>query len=288
MMMPAVGSWKFGLSLLPLSAVAALLAIQPSPAAESAVDLALVLTTDISYSVDRDEARFQSEGTIAAFRSPEVVKAIQSGALGRIAVAYIVFGSRGQERVLIDWKIIHDQASAEMFANALAERPLPQGLQTSISSGLELATRLIETSGIAATRKVIDVSGDGPNNDGKLVVPVRDEAIAKGVTINGLPIVTEADKFDVYYLPDLDKFYAGCVIGGPHAFIQVAHGFEDFARAIRRKLVFEISDSGHAPSQNPNIVKVAARVPGDPSRTAPVYEKGCDIGERMRYGAGPP
>ena len=288
MMKPTVRSWRIGASLLPVSALVALLAIQPSPAAESTVDLALVLTTDISYSVDRDEARFQSEGTIAAFRSPEVVKAIQSGALGRIAVAYIVFGSRGQERVLVDWKIIHDQPSAERFANALAEHPLPQGLQTSISSGIELALRLLETSGIAATRKVIDVSGDGPNNDGRLVVPVRDEAIAKGVTLNGLPIVTEADKFDVYYLPDLDKYYAGCVIGGPHAFIQVAHGFEDFARAIRRKLVLEISESGAAPSSNPNMVKVAATVRGASPRTTPIYEKGCDIGERMRYGAGPP
>jgi hypothetical protein len=177
----------------------------PAHPAADAVDLALVLTTDISYSVDRDEARFQSEGTIAAFRSPEVVKAIQSGALGRIAVAYIVFGSVRQEKVLVDWKIIHDRTSAEMFADALAEHPLPQGLQTSISSALELATKLIQTSGLAVTRKVIDVSGDGPNNDGRLVVPVRDEILAKGITINGLPIVTEADKFDAYYLPDLDK-----------------------------------------------------------------------------------
>ena len=134
--------------------------------------------------------------------------------MGQIAVAYIVFASRGEEKIIINWQIIHDKASAEMFADSLAERPLYHGLQTSISSGIELASRMIETSGISAARKIIDVSGDGPNNEGRLIEEVRDETLAKGITINGLPIVTDADKFDVYYLPDLDKYYAGCVIEG--------------------------------------------------------------------------
>jgi hypothetical protein len=242
------------------------------------VDIELVLVTDISYSVDENEARFQREGAIAAFRNDDVVKAIQAGALGRIAVSYIDFGSAGQERILINWQIVHDKASADAFADTLARVPIRHGVQTSISSGIALASRMIETSGFIATQKVIDVSGDGPNNDGLRVDRLRDETVAKGITINGLPIVTEADKFDVYYLPDLDKYYAGCVIGGSNAFYQVAHGFEDLARAIRRKLILEISDSS---SRNPMVVKVAA-VP-QPSRPA-VYEKGCDIGERMRFG----
>jgi hypothetical protein len=118
------------------------------------------------------------------------------------------------------------------------------------------------------------------------VVPARDAALAKGITINGLPIVTEADKFDPYYLPDLDNFYKGCVIGGAHAFMQVAHGFEDFARAVRRKLILEISDASPAREQlsTPLVVKVAAAERYTGARGY-VYEKGCDIGERMRYGS---
>jgi len=162
----------------------------------------------------------------------------------------------------------------------LASKPRTLGVQTSISSGLELAERLLDTSGYTANKRVIDVSGDGPNNDGHLVEKVRDEIVAKGIVINGLPIMTEADKFDVYYLPDLDKYYAGCVIGGPGSFIQVAHGFEDLARALRRKLLLEISDA--APRGNPLLLKVAAS--SQRSSGHAIYEKGCDIGERMRYG----
>jgi hypothetical protein len=102
-------------------------------------------------------------------------------------------------------------------------------------------------------------------------------------SLTGLAIITENNKSDVYYLPDLDKYYEGCVIGGPNAFLHVSHGFEDFARAIRRKLVLEISDARPAPQENPLIVKVAATT-SRPSRAVPVYERGCDIGERMRYG----
>jgi len=140
---------------------------------------------------------------------------------------------------------------------------------------------MIENNDFEGMKKVIDVSGDGPNNEGRFVDKVRDEVVAKGIIINGLPIVTEADKFDVYYLPDLDKYYEGCVIGGPGSFIQVAHGFADLTRALRRKLVQEISDAGKR--SNPLLIKVAEpRRPGGSSH--PVYEKGCDIGERMRYG----
>jgi hypothetical protein len=245
------------------------------------VDVALVIATDVSYSVDENEAQFQREGAVAAFRNADVVKAIQSGSLGRIAVTYIDFSSYQSNKILVDWRVIHDKASADAFADALAARPRTLGVQTSISSGLELAERLLETSGFTASKRVIDVSGDGPNNDGHLVDKVRDEIVAKGIVINGLPIMTPADQFDVYYLADLDKYYAGCVIGGPGAFIQVAHGFEDLARALRRKLIQEISDAGG--SGNPLVVPVAAKTSRSWSPHA-VYEKGCDIGERMRFG----
>jgi len=270
-------AWRLGVSIL-----AGWFLGGSTPAVPSAqqVDVALVIVTDVSYSVDDNEARFQREGAIAAFRNADVVKAIQAGSLGRIAVTYIDFSSYGAVKIIAGWHVVHDKASADAFAEALAAKPRTQGVQTSISSGLELAERLLDTSGYTANKRVIDVSGDGPNNDGHLVAPVRDEIVAKGIVINGLPIMTEADKFDVYYLPDLDKYYAGCVIGGPGAFIQVAHGFEDLERALRRKLLLEISDA--APPSNPLLFKVAASGPRSSGRAT--YDKGCDIGERMRYG----
>ena len=264
-----------------LPVVAACLPLAASSAPES-VDLALVIATDVSYSVDDNEAQFQRDGAIAAFRDADVVKAIQSGSLGRIAVAYLDFSSYGSTRVVVGWHVIHDQASAETFADALATARRTYGIQTSISSGVEVATQLLATGGYMATKQVIDVSGDGPNNEGRRIDAARDEAVAKGIVINGLPIMTEADKSDVYYLPDLDKYYAGCVIGGPGAFIQVAMGFQDLARALRRKLILEISQE----SPSPRIIR--AQAPGrpklPPKSHAYVYDKGCDIGERMRFG----
>jgi hypothetical protein len=272
-------AWKLGCASLVACLVGNSAAGVP---ASQAVDVALVIATDVSYSVDENEARFQREGAIAAFRNPDVVKAIQSGSLGRIAVTYLDFSSYQSNKILVDWTIVHDKASADAFADALAVKPRTLGVQTSISSGLELAEKLLVTSGFNARKQVIDVSGDGPNNDGHLVDKVRDEIVAKGIVINGLPIMTPADQFDVYYLPDLDKYYAGCVIGGPGAFIQVAHGFEDLARALRRKLILEISDA--RPGENPLLFKVAASAPHAGWAPHAVYEKGCDIGERMRFG----
>ena len=257
------------------------LAAEPAGAIEQ-VDLELVITTDVSYSVDDMEARMQREGAVTAFRSKEVVEAIKSGSLGKIAVAYIDFSNANASRVVVDWQVVHDQASAEAFADAIAVARKTDGVQTSISSGIALAARMIDDNDYEGMKKVIDVSGDGPNNEGRRVDHVRDEVLAKGIIINGLPIVTEADKFDVYYLPDLDKYYAGCVIGGPGAFIQVANGFADLARALRRKLVLEISDAG---KPDPLLVKVAA---GPRTSGRIVYERGCDIGERMRYGGSIP
>ncbi len=271
---------RLGLSIL----AAGMLAGSSAGAALSGehVDIALVINTDVSYSVDENEARFQREGAIAAFRNPDVVKAIQAGPLGRIAVTYLDFSSYSMNKIIAPWHIVHDAASAEAFADLLAIAPRTLGVQTSISSGLEMAEHLLEISGYIATKRVIDVSGDGPNNEGHLVDKVRDEIIAKGIVINGLPIMTPADQFDVYYLPDLDKYYAGCVIGGNGAFIQVAHGFEDLARALRRKLILEISDA-RTPT-NPLVVKVATSTPRAATAPHAVYEKGCDIGERMRFG----
>ncbi len=273
----------FGLGkkfVLTCGLAAALCCVQSSGGAETPedVDAALVIATDVSYSIDENEAHFQRQGAVAAFRNPDVIKAIESGPRGRIAVAYIDFATEGVNKVIAGWHVVRDQSSANQFASVIEAAPRTMGVNTSISSGIELAMHLLETSGIRAGKRIIDISGDGPNNEGHLVHRVRDEAVANGIVINGLPIMTPADQYDVYYLPDIDKYYAGCVIGGQGSFIQVAHGFEDLERALRRKLILEISDA--TPSR-PLLMKVAA-VSVPPSH--PVYDKGCDIGERMRFG----
>ena len=186
----------------------------PGGAAER-VDLELVIATDVSRSIDEGEARLQREGVAAAFLAGDVVGAIRSGLLGRIAVAYIDYSSRPYNLVIVDWRVIRDQASANAFAEALLRAPLSEGRRTSIADAIEHAVEMIEGNRFAGTRRVIDISGDGPNNHGNLVSDVRDQAVAKRITINGLPIVNDPGVpfRSRYYLPDLDRYYAGCVIG---------------------------------------------------------------------------
>jgi hypothetical protein len=268
----------------------ALLAWAPSALhAAEPVDLELVIATDVSYSIDAEEARLQRQGIVAAFRSPAVIQAIRGGGVGRIAVAYIDFSSRPFNRVVVDWQIIEDQASAEAFAAKLAAAPPTRGQSTSISDALELAAELIETNGYEGTRRVIDVSGDGPNNAGRLVDQVRDDVLAKGITINGLPIINLADQWNShYFLPDLDRYFEGCVTGGAGSFVVAAADFQDFARAIQHKLILEIARRAPGPGPRPSRAAVmpasGAITLAQAHRTGPVYEKGCDIGERMRRG----
>lgn len=249
------------------------------------VDLELVIATDVSRSIDSDEARLQRRGIAAAFRSKQVIDAIRSGVLQRIAVAYIDYSSRDWNKVLIDWRIIRDQKTAYAFADTLMQAELTFGRRTSISDALEQAAQLIDGNDIEGTRRVIDVSGDGPNNFGRLVDRVRDETIAKQITINGLPIMNDRNNtFSRYNLPDLDNYYRGCVIGGPGAFLVAARDFKDFARAIRKKLILEIAG---LPNMRPSGFFRAQIAPPQNVRPAPngyTYTKGCDIGERMREG----
>lgn len=264
---------------------AALLAIAGPATAKEYVDLELVIATDVSRSIDSDEARLQRQGIAAAFRSKQVIDAIQSGVLQRIAVAYIDYSSRDWNKLLIDWQIIRDRKSAYAFADTLLQSELTTGRRTSISDALEQATQLIDGNDIEGTRRVIDVSGDGPSNFGRLVDKVRDETIARQITINGLPIINDRNTvFSRYNLPDLDNYYRGCVIGGPGAFLVVARDFKDFARAIRKKLVLEIAG---IPQTRPSGFIRAQIAPPQNVRPAPngyTYKKGCDIGERMREG----
>ncbi len=243
-------------------------------AEEVAVDLELVLAVDVSGSVDWQEAELQRKGYVEALKSKELVTAIQSGFHKKIAVTYIEWAGDGIHTTLLDWTLIDSERTAAKFALALSEVPMETGPWTSISSVINYALPLFKKNGYRGNRRVIDISGDGPNNMGELVTSARDRAVAQGVTINGLPILNDRlQPSGRRQIKDLDKYYAACVIGGPGALLVVAHNFKDFARAIRRKLIFEI-----ALQDTPSTSYV-----GNSQYLLPtnyIYEPGCDIGER--------
>lgn len=279
------------------------LALGPAPAARAdllPVDLELVMAVDVSGSIDAEELQMQREGYIAAFADSEVVRAITRGVLGRIAVAYTEWGSYGHQRLVVDWMLIKDRETANAFSAALAAAPIRGGVGTSISGAIEFALPMFGHNGYEGTRKVIDISGDGPNNSGGLVTQARDRAAAAGVAINGLPIINDRpNRMHFPSLPDLDKYYEGCVITGEGSFVIVAGNFEAFGEAIRRKLILEIAGlqpgeipgprpdaarryAGAAPSQGPLSARWrAVALPPRFIKAGAVYEKGCDIGERQ-------
>lgn len=229
----------------------------PSVAFAAPVDLELVIAADTSSSIDDREAALERQGVAAAFRSPEVVRAISSGALGRIAVLYMDWSGGPNNRIIVNWRAIGDKASAGAFADALVKAPRTYGQGTSIGDALEMGAALIAASGFEARRRVIDITGDGPANRGRPVAEVRDEIVARGIVINGLPIVTDeygTGDWGAYY-GELDQYYMHCVIGGQGSFMLPAKGFAEFAAAMRRKLVLEISDAG-SPG---GIVRIATR-----------------------------
>lgn len=264
---------------------AALALAAPRPAtAQTYVDLELILAVDVSGSVDPGEAALQREGYIAAFQDKDVIRAIEGGMLGRIAVAYYEWAGFGHIREIVGWTLVEDTASAYAFAKWLTISPPQTARRTAITSAINYAVPYFESNSFEGTRRVIDISGDGANNWGGLVTDARDRAVAAGVTINGLPIINGRSGPGGWpQVPNLDLYYENCVIGGPGAFIVVAHSFQEFATAIRQKLITEIA--GIAPpakarehaagpqSPEPRLVR-AAQSGGD--RVVPP----CDIGER--------
>lgn len=244
-------------------------------AALTPVDLELVLAVDVSGSVDFEEAALQRDGYVQAINSPAFAKAVAGGVLGRIAVTYVEWAGDDVQATVLDWRVIDGAASARAFAKALAAAPISTGPWTSISDAINYAVPLLQGNRFQGTRRVIDISGDGPNNAGAPVTEARAAAIAKGITINGLPIINDRlQPSGRPQLKDLDLYYAACVIGGPGAFLVAAKNFQDFGRAIRRKLLFEIAGIG------PNFGG-----PGSDGRllmrqVSLTYPLGCDIGER--------
>ncbi len=202
---------------MPACALAWALAAAAPPAAAGAerVDMELVLAIDVSESIDADEARVQRNGYINALRDPLVLAAIRSGRLGRIAVTYFEWSGAGRQWPVLGWSVIHDEASAQRIADALARAPIGSGRWTSISSALDYAAPLFAANDFEAERRVIDVSGDGFNNAGRPVTDARDAAIARGITINGLPVIHKPKNFSWPPMPYLDLYFRTCVIGGP-------------------------------------------------------------------------
>lgn len=213
-----------------------------APAAE-AVDLELVLAVDVSGSIDPSEARLQRKGYERALLNPDVIAAIKSGPLGKIALSYTEWAGMGHYKVVVDWRIVDSPESARRFVDRLAETEVRSAHRTSLSDAITFSARHLTENGFEGTRRIVDISGDGANNYGRLVTEARDEAVAQGIIINGLPIVTDNPTSGTYpSIPDLDLFFRDCVIGGPGSFHVVAHGFEDFARAVKKKLILEIAN----------------------------------------------
>ena len=227
--------------------LALLLALSIGPArAETEVDLALVIAVDISYSMDPEEQALQREGFAEAFRSPLVHDAIRRGVLGKVAVTYVEWAGANDQQVIIPWSVLDNPESILGFADKVASTPLRRAQRTSVSGAIDFSVRLHETSGFETSRRVIDISGDGPNNQGRLVVPARDEAVAKGITINGLPIMLRRPGY--LDIPDLDLYFRDCVIGGQGAFMVPVREREQFVQAIKTKILLEVA--GLTPSES--------------------------------------
>ena len=216
-----------------------------SPGLAEEVDLELILAVDISGSIDHAEAQLQRRGYLKALVDPRVVRAITGGERRRIAITYMEWAGGHYQNVIAGWTVVRDLASARAFAEAVAGNPVTTERWTSISTAIDFALGLFDANPYRGMRKVLDISGDGKNNNGGLLAPARARALKAGVTINGLPIVN--DRPNPWGFPppkDLDRYYFDRVIGGPGAFIVVARGFKSFGDAVKAKLALEIAGPG--------------------------------------------
>ncbi len=258
-----------------LAASAALLAATvPSRGAER-VDIELVLAVDVSLSMSPGELEIQRHGYAAALTHDTVLDAIADGAHGRIAITYVEWAGTTMQRVVVPWTVIANRADAERVVARMSARPPNSARRTSISSALEFAGDLFAESEFLGVKRVIDVSGDGANNQGAPVNGVRDRLVAEGITINGLPLMTTGGFSSAFDVPHLDRYYADCVIGGPGAFTVPVNDWTQFPEAVRRKLVLELADAG-SPLHS---VEEAAHPPVVLAATDPATD--CLVGEKM-------
>lgn len=256
-----------------LQAVGLALCLLPA-AADEPVDVELVLAVDVSLSMSPGELVIQRDGYAAALTDASVLRAITDGVHGRIAITYVEWAGTSMQNVVVPWSVIGSRADAEQFVSQMTAQPPRSARRTSISAALAYAGSLFETSGYRGVKRVIDVSGDGPNNQGDRVDETRDRLAEKGITINGLPLMTGGGFASGYDITNLDDYYADCVIGGPGAFVIPVNGWEQFPDAVRRKLVLELADGNDplrdAGSQFPPVILASTEAGSD-----------CQIGEKM-------
>ncbi|MGB8636582.1 MAG: DUF1194 domain-containing protein [Pseudolabrys sp.] len=251
---------------LAASAAPTVLKFTDTRASAIPVDVELVIAVDVSYSMDPDEQALQREGYVLALTSKEFLQALRQGAYGKIAVTYFEWAGQSDQKILMPWRVIDGPESADAVAAEIARAPYRRASRTSISGALRFAKPLFDDSGYKGLRRVIDLSGDGANNAGPLVEITRDDVLAAGITINGLPIMLKRPYTGTMDIENLDEYYEDCVIGGPGAFVIPIREREKFIEATRTKLVLEVA--GRQP--DPQIVPTASR-----ARVA------CTIGERL-------
>jgi len=235
--------------------------------APPAVDVELVLAVDVSYSMDMDELAVQREGYAQAIVSKEFLQALKSLPNGKISVTYFEWAASNDQKIIIPWRVIDGPETADAVADEILKAPIRRASRTSISGAIYFAMPLFESNPYPGLRRVIDISGDGPNNNGAPVTPARDIALAKGITINGLPIMVKEPSYSTMDIENLDWYYEDCVIGGPGSFVVAIKDREKFKEAIRTKLLLEVA--GRTPERP--IIPVAEKEP----------RVSCLIGEKI-------
>jgi Protein of unknown function (DUF1194) len=210
--------------------------------ATPSVDVELVLAVDVSYSMDMDELAIQREGYAQALISKEFLQALKTGPNGKIAVTYFEWAASSDQKIIIPWRVIDGPETADAVANDIMKTPIRRASRTSISGAINFAVPLFDENPHRGIRRVIDISGDGPNNNGTPVVPARDAALEKGIVINGLPIMVKEPSYSTMDIDNLDFYYEDCVIGGPGSFVVTIKDREKFKEAIRTKLLLEVAD----------------------------------------------
>jgi hypothetical protein len=234
---------------------------------EAVVDIELILAVDVSYSMDLDELAIQREGYAQAIVSKEFLQALKTGPTGKISVTYFEWAATNDQKIIIPWRVIDGPETADAVANEIMKTPIRRASRTSISGAIYFAMPLFDENPYRGLRRVIDISGDGANNNGSPVTIARDTALAKGITINGLPIMVKEPSYSTMDIDNLDFYYEDCVIGGPGSFVVSIKDRDKFREAIRSKLILEVA--GKAPERR--IVPVAEKEPRVP----------CLIGEKI-------
>jgi len=234
------------------------------------VDVELVLLVDVSGSMDHEEHTVQRQGYVQALGHPDFVRAVLSGGFQRVALTYVEWAGPDRHAIVLPWTVVADDEDALRVSDFLATAPINFMRGTSISSALDFALPLFDANGFEGVRRVIDISGDGPNNMGPPVVPSRDRVLEAGITINGLPIMIRPSLRAGPTSPGLDDYYRDCVIGGPGAFVLPVTELHEMAEAVRQKLILDIAG---LPATAFGVIPAQASAPVD-----------CMIGERQRRG----